>query len=108
MDIKKKQYEIDHEMGNQLRKILEGITVKEYIRLVKIILEFIKIDAISIEYVSMLFRIIGDEMEMDDDFPDALFDIHDEFQMISSELEIPTTTIEKFITKIEKLFEKIE
>ncbi|MHA1799813.1 MAG: hypothetical protein ACTSVY_15295 [Candidatus Helarchaeota archaeon] len=95
-------------MGNRLEKIIEGgMTVKEYIRLVKIILEFIKIDGISIRYVSMLFRIIGDEMEMDD-FPDELFDIHDEFQMISGELEIPTTTIDEFIKKIEKLLEKIE
>ena len=108
MSVKKKQHEIDNEMGDRLYKIIEGgMTVKEYIRLVKIIFEFIKVDAISIEYVSMLFRIIGDEMEMDD-FPEALFDIHNEFQIISSLLETHLTTINEFITKIEKLFEKVE
>ncbi len=96
-------------MGKRLDKIIEGgMTVKEYIRLVKIILEFIKIDAISIRYVSMLFRIIGEEMEMDDDFPDALFDIHNLLISISGRLEVPTTTIDEFVNETEKLLEKIE
>ncbi len=107
MDTKKKQYEIDHEMGDRLRNIVEGMTVKEYVRLVKIILEFLKVKAISIEYVSMLFRDIGDVLEMDD-FPDELFDINTSFQAISGELEIPTTTLEEFINEIEKLLAKIE
>lgn len=96
MDIKKKQYEIDNEMGDRLEIIVEGMTVKEYIRLVKIILEFLKVNAISIEYVSMLFRVIGEELVMDD-FPSELLTIHDKFEMISAELETPITTIEEFV-----------
>ncbi|TFG05005.1 MAG: hypothetical protein EU536_03230 [Promethearchaeota archaeon] len=107
MDTKKKQYKIDNEMGDRLENIVEGMSVKEYMRLVKIILEFIKVNAISIKYVSMLFRIIGEELEMDD-FPDELFDIHNSFIAISGELEIPTTTVEEFINEIEMLLEKIK
>ena len=95
-------------MVKSLDKIMEGgMTVKEYIRLVKIILEFIKIDAISIEYVSMLFRVIGEAFVMDY-FPSKILEIHEEFEQVSSHLEIPTTTIEEFIKKIEGLLEEIE
>ena len=107
MVTKKKQYEIDNEMGDRLENIVEGMSVKEYIKLVKIILEFIKVNAISIEYVSMLFRIIGEENEMDD-FPNELLDIQSSFERLHGRIEIPTITIEEFINNIEKLLVKIE
>ncbi len=61
----------------------------------------------NVEYVSMLFRIIGEVIKMKD-FSDELFKIHDSFQIISSELETPLTTTEEFFKKIERLLEKIE
>ncbi len=107
MASKKKQHEIDREMGEKLYKLTEDMTKREYIRLVKIILEFIKVNAISIEYVSMLFREIGEALEMED-FSDELLDIHNFFERLDSELEVPTITIEEFIDDIEKLFIKIK
>ncbi len=107
MQPKKKQYEIDHEMGEKLYEISKDLTKQEYIRLVKIILEFIKVGAISIEYVSMLFREIGEALEMED-FPNELLDIHNSFERLNSRMEIPTITIEEFINNIEKLLVRIK
>ncbi len=99
---------IIHKMVKSLEKIIKGgMTVKEYARLVKIILEFIKIEAISIRYVSMLFRIIGEEVIMDN-YSEEIWAIQTEFEELWGGLEIPTTTIEEFIKKIEDLLKKIE
>ena len=107
MNYENKDPKIIDKMASRLNEIIEkGMSIEEYIRLVKIILEFIKARAISIDYVSMLFRIIGDAIMMDN-FPEELFDIHSNFVAISSDLEIPLTTIEKFTKKIEDLLKMI-
>ncbi len=97
----------DWDRSWRLIPIMKGLSLKEEVRLIKIILELLKINGIPLDFLEDLFFAMQ-EANVNVDAPEALLDLTDDFLTITNDLKVGNTTIEEFIQKIEKVIEHIE
>lgn len=91
----------------KLKEILRDISLVEELRLVKIIKEMLKTDAISLKFIETLFFAIQ-ETEVSYDPPELLLNLETDFYTLKCDVEKGRVTINDFIQGIEKVLEYFE
>lgn len=91
----------------RLSCIVKGMSIEEEIRLLKIIVELLKVDGISLDFLETLF-LATQEANVNADAPEDLLDLTDDFVTINCDVKYERTTIEEFIQKIEHFLSSTE
>ncbi len=91
----------------KFQEITKNTPIQEYIRLIKIFLEFIKVDGISFEILSTFFLAFQEVNEYRP-YPRELIDIEKNFETIDCDLKIGLSTKETVIKEVEDLLKKLK
>lgn len=92
------------EQYENLKVILKNISLDEELRLIKIIKEMLKTDAISLKFIETLFFAIQ-ETEVSYNPPEILLDLETDFYTLKCDVEKGRVSINEFIQEIEKVLD---
>jgi len=91
----------------RLSSIVKGMSIEEEIRLLKIIVELLKVDGISLDFLETLFLAMQ-EANVNAGASEDLLDLTDDFVTINCDVKYERTTIKEFIQKVERVLSRIE
>lgn len=91
----------------RLYAVLKGMTLEEEIRLIKIILELLRINGIPLEFLETLFLAM-DEANVGEDAPEELLALETDFSTISCDIKHKRISFEEFIQKIENTLANLQ